>query len=140
MRHDFPKSRRLSLSSEFLLVKKKGESFKGRFLVLGVLPESGAGDWRLGIVTTRKIGGAVARNRVRRRFRELARLELPRGEKGVWLVAVARRAAVDAPWDELRKEWRRLMRRAGLATRAGSGERMGPLNGENSGGSEGGVA
>lgn len=113
-RHDFPRERRLARSHEFQLVKKQGETLKGRYMVLGVLKQETAG-WRVGLITTRKIGGAVARNRVRRRFRELARLDLPREEeRGVWLVMVARRSAVEASWEELRREWRKLLRRAGI--------------------------
>jgi len=121
---DFSRERRLCRSSEFSLVKGKGETFKGRFMILGLLRrETAAADWQVGIIASRKVGGAVERNRVRRRFRELARLDLPRqgggpcsGRQaegaGIWLVMVARRAAVTASWEELQREWRKLLGRA----------------------------
>jgi len=93
-------------------------------MVLGVLknppspafPSSGqAGEQaRVGIITSRRVGGAVVRNRVRRRFREIVRLHRPSLVANAWFVIVARQAAANAGFAELEGEWIRLARRAGL--------------------------
>ncbi len=63
---------RLSRSGEFDRVYRDGDSRANRFLVLYSFPrsDSGAEQPRLGISVGRKIGGAVVRNKVKRRLRE----------------------------------------------------------------------
>ena len=108
----FPKSARLFRASEFQRMRKEGASFHGKFMLLSALPSAEPGLARIGIVTSRKVGGAVERNRVRRRLREIMRAELGRILPGAWLVIVARHRAVEADFVELREEWMRLVRRA----------------------------
>ncbi len=115
----FPKSIRFQNSSEFLRVKTEGRAYSGRFMTVGVL--KGCDATRVGLITSKRVGGAVERNRVRRRLRELMRLTRPQWVSGVWVVAIARRAAVDAPFAELQSEWLRLAERAGILPKASSG-------------------
>jgi ribonuclease P protein component len=60
---------------------------------------------RIGITVTRKIGGAVVRNRMKRRFRALARELLPgAGIAGADHVLIGRAGGVERPFDQLRAE------------------------------------
>jgi ribonuclease P protein component len=93
-------------------VKTEGRAHSGRFLTLGVL--RGCPSSKVGLITSKRVGGAVDRNRVRRRLRELMRLSRPSWAEGVWFVAIARRAAVSASFAELQAEWLRLATRAGV--------------------------
>jgi len=94
-------------------VRKDGRSVHGRFVLLGVLKGQGAVAARIGIITSRRVGGAVERNRVRRRIREIARHARPQLASGVWMVVIAKSSAVRAAFDELRNEWTSLAKKAG---------------------------
>ncbi len=63
---------RLSRSGDFDRVYRDGRSHANRFFVLYSFPrpESEPGDVRLGISVSRKVGGAVERNAVKRALRE----------------------------------------------------------------------
>jgi len=68
-----PKRRRLSRSGEFDRVYRDGSSHATRHLVLYTFPRRGEEeeqDVRLGVSASRKVGGAVDRNRVKRTLRE----------------------------------------------------------------------
>jgi len=57
---------------------------------------------RAGFTATKRIGGAVERNRAKRRLREAARLLLPQlGSPGFDYVFIARGGVVTRPWDRL---------------------------------------
>jgi ribonuclease P protein component len=67
-----PKRRRLSRSGEFDRVYRDGSSHATRYLVLYSFPRKDEEDReiRLGVSVSRKVGGAVDRNRVKRVLRE----------------------------------------------------------------------
>ena len=46
---------------------------RGGLLMLGVLAVADEEKFRVGLVTSRRVGGATVRNRVRRRLREIVR-------------------------------------------------------------------
>ncbi|CAN5281577.1 ribonuclease P protein component [soil metagenome] len=65
-------------------------------------PREGFSDIGVGFTATKKIGGAVVRNRAKRRLRETARALLPLlGEPGHDYVFVARTGTPDRPWERL---------------------------------------
>ena len=66
------KRRRLSRSGEFDRVYRDGSSHATRYLVLYSFPRKGeeTEDIRLGVSVSRKVGGAVDRNKVKRTLRE----------------------------------------------------------------------
>jgi ribonuclease P protein component len=108
----FPKTFRFQRSSEFLRVKTAGRAYSGRFMTVGVLKECATA--KVGLITSKRVGGAVERNRVRRRLRELMRETRPQWAPGVCVVVIARRAAVKASFEALRGEWLYLAKRAGV--------------------------
>lgn len=87
---------RLSRSADFDRVFRQGRSHAGRELVLYVFPRGEHAEGappRLGLSVSRKVGGAVQRNRVKRLLREAFDLEGGRLPAGTDAVVVARHEA-----------------------------------------------
>ena len=84
---------RLSRSADFDRVFRSGRSHAGREFVLYVFPRSEDAGQRLGLSVSRKVGGAVERNRVKRLLREAFALEGERLPAGTDAVVVARHEA-----------------------------------------------
>jgi ribonuclease P protein component len=110
----FPKTRRLTHRLEFERVKRNGTTQRGKFLMLNAMPLENSGPWRAGFVTSSRLGGAVFRNRVRRRLREIVRRHQHELRQGIWFVIIARHGAVSAGYAALEDEWLRLARRASI--------------------------
>ena len=118
VRFPFPAVRRLKVSREFERVRKEGRAVRGGLLMLSVLPVDGDKRFRVGLITARpvggRVGGAVARNRVRRRLREIVRRNQPALKGGIWFVVIARRSAAQTDSAALEAEWLHLAQRAGI--------------------------
>ncbi|MBM4418378.1 MAG: ribonuclease P protein component [Chloroflexi bacterium] len=71
---------RLRTTAEFERVRARGHQIRTRYVSVQC-ERTGAGLARVGLVVGRRVGGAVQRNRVRRRLREIIRLSsgLPAG-------------------------------------------------------------
>lgn len=90
----------LKQNSDFRRLYAKGKTSANRYLVL-YCRRNGRGVNRMGYTVSSKLGGAVVRNRVRRRLREIARLNMPGLKSGWDVVVVARARAVAASYAEL---------------------------------------
>jgi ribonuclease P protein component len=88
-----PRSRRarLSQSADFDRVMRRGRSHGAREMVVHIFPRGDGGPARLGLSVSRKVGGAVERNRVKRLLREAFRHEESTLPEGTDVVVVARR-------------------------------------------------
>ena len=65
---------------------------------------------RLGLTVSKKVGNAVTRNRMKRRFRELARAILPEaGHEGADHVLIGRQAGIERDYGQLGQELRRAL-------------------------------
>lgn len=113
----FPREHRLTRRSEFVRVYEGGERAHGRYMVLFCYPRPEGGPWRLGLTATRKIGGAVVRNRLRRRGREAFRRRGGCLPPGCDFVINFKRAAIEADHREFEAELDRLLRHLGFDQR-----------------------
>ena len=105
---------RLTRRSEFLRAAARGRKAARPGLVLQALAQPGA-PLRVGFTATKKLGGAVVRNRCKRRLR--AAMQSAVGEHpivGFDLVLIARDATATRPWDQLLGDLRGALRQAGV--------------------------
>ncbi len=110
----FPKSRRLTRASEFERVKREGLVRRGNLLTLSATVVENSGLCRVGFITSRRLGSAVIRNRVRRRLREIVRQHQHDLRQDFWIMLIAKRDAANASYRALEDEWLRLARRASI--------------------------
>ncbi len=93
---------RLKKRADFLACAKAPAFARGAVLVQARPRGDDAALVRAGFTATRRIGGAVERNRAKRRLREAARLLLPdHARPGCDYVFIARGGATTRPWDRL---------------------------------------
>jgi ribonuclease P protein component len=93
---------------DFARLGAQGRTRTDRLLVVHFVPNHRGHD-RYGISTGRRLGGAVTRNRVRRRLREILRAEADASERGWDVLVVARPASASASFSELRAALVRLL-------------------------------
>jgi len=110
----FPRNQRLTRPAEFEHVKRNGSVHRGGLLLISVASSNEAAPFRAGFVTSRALGSAVVRNRVRRRLREIVRKHQREIVDGVWIVTIARACAARASYQQLEVEWLRLAKRASI--------------------------
>ncbi|HEY1389508.1 MAG TPA: ribonuclease P protein component [Ktedonobacterales bacterium] len=111
------RAQRLRSPRDFQRVRAQGRRVSGAVLLLGYAARSASGDsnlTRIGFSVSRRVGGAVVRNRVKRRLREVMRRRLARIAPGYDLVITARPGAADARMETLEQEVAGLLARARL--------------------------
>ena len=93
---------RMTRRPEFLAAAKGLSASRGAVVVQALDRGDGEAKIRVGFTATRKVGGAVVRNRAKRRLREAARSLVPlHGKPGHDYVFVARMGTAGRPWARL---------------------------------------
>ncbi len=108
---------RLRTRREFEQVFEMGRSLSNKVAVLYFLRTEGGG-CKVGFAAGRRLGGAVVRNRIKRRLREAVRRLRDRLGPGWAAVVVARRGAQDVSFAELSESVASLFARAGILVRS----------------------
>ncbi|MBT3468396.1 MAG: ribonuclease P protein component [Opitutae bacterium] len=102
----FYKQQRLRRQSDFHKVRERGRTFRCPHFFLQFQPKVTCGNEerrRIGIITSRRVGNAVKRNRGRRLFREIFRRNQDSLPKCCDLVVVVRSCYNVAGFDELQE-------------------------------------
>ena len=99
----FPKAARVRRRGEFLRVQRVGHRKSGAHFVVLTTPAR-SGQSRLGITVSRRVGDAVARNRIKRLVREFFRHNQMRIRPAQDVVVIARPGAADATYPDVQRE------------------------------------
>jgi ribonuclease P protein component len=104
---------RIRRHADFERAYSEGHRTRGRFLTIIVRPND-LPVARLGVATSRKLGGAVSRNRAKRLLREVFRRNKP--ASGYDIVVIPRPGLLDAELSSLEADYRAVLRRRFLAS------------------------
>jgi ribonuclease P protein component len=104
---------RLTSSTDFKRVRRTGKSYAHPFLIL-IVARNDLGISRFGFTAGRSLGGAVQRNRAKRRMRAALQLHYASLAPGWDTVLIARPAILKASWVQLIRSLAQLLRRAEL--------------------------
>jgi len=113
-RRRFTQSQRIKQGRDFAHIRQEGQRLVNGCLIANfrrLPPESTA---RLGVITSRKVGGAVVRNRARRLLREAFRLHQHELAQSLDLVLVARPVISGKTFGQVEKDFLTTLRKAGL--------------------------
>lgn len=111
-------SRSLKENYLFRRLYRRGDSLANAYFALYARKNNSAEN-RMGITVSGKMGCAVRRNKVRRRIREIYRLNEERFIPGFDFVVVARTRAMDAPYEKLERAFLQLAGKLSLLRRDG---------------------
>lgn len=100
-------------NEDYRKVYSRGKSVADRHLVLYFLPNNFE-ICRFGFTTSKKLGKAVTRNRIRRLFREACRLNLEKFPAGFDFVLLARRAIVGSQYNEVEESLLKLLKKINI--------------------------
>jgi ribonuclease P protein component len=106
--HAFPKHFRLLRRADFRRVYEKGQR-RSASLCTVFFHSNGLTYSRLGITVPARVGNAVMRNRIKRRLREIFRLNRPEIAAGWDIVVNPRAQAAEADFLKLQREFLRLL-------------------------------
>jgi len=109
----FPRAERLTRKSEYATVFKHGVKWVGRDFVCYMVRCEGQGS-KLGLAVSRKVGNAVARNRVKRYLREFYRTHRAAFCIDAHLVVVARPSSGELGYEECAAAMAGLLRQGGM--------------------------
>ena len=105
---------RIRQGSDFARLKQRGRRLTRGCLVINWLELSAGSQTRFAVITTRKLGNAVARNRCRRLLRECFRLHQRALRQPVEMVMIARRSLVGRQYASVEKDFLAVMHDAKL--------------------------
>lgn len=100
----FPPSLRLRKRAEFDRVYQGGERHSSANMTVIFIASTGRGGARIGFTAGKVLGGAVVRNRIRRRLREAVRRHLPELRAPADIVFHPRKSALRAEFSQLEAE------------------------------------
>lgn len=124
---DIIKIERLTSRPQFLAAARGVSQARGAVVVQRLDRRDGLTHIGVGFTATRKVGGAVVRNRAKRRLREAARALIPlHGRPGSDYVLIARMGTAGREWDRLLDDVKSALTRLATPQGADAGPRSEP--------------
>ena len=128
----FPRESRLLRHADFDLVYREGKRHFSNLMTVFYLPRAASGPpasagsgLRIGLTVSKALGGAVDRNRLRRRMREAIRMVRPLAAPDLDVVMNPKRAVLKAEFaviaQEVQRAFETVLRKAGPSSGASSG-------------------
>jgi ribonuclease P protein component len=114
LRFCFSQEQRLKNGWEFERARREGSRLVKGCLILNWRPCEGQSQPRLGVITSRKIGNAVARSRARRLLREAFRAHQHQISPEADLVLVARNSIADREYKDVVRDFVSALKQARL--------------------------
>ena len=112
MEESYRPHERIRKKTDFTGLYRRGRCDRGKYFNLIHLP-NGLGHARMSAVTSRKVGNAVQRNRIRRRAKELFRRNKDLLISPVDLLLVSKKEMGDASWEDLCRRYTEALRSLG---------------------------
>ena len=94
-------------------VRRTGKSYAHPLIILIASPNEQPNS-RFAVSASRAVGGAVSRNRAKRRIRAAVHSNLPTIKTGWDIILIARAPLIDAEWPRVHEALKALLRRAQL--------------------------
>lgn len=110
---------RLGRNKEFQRVYRRGKNYGCRQFGL-VVSRGNTAELKVGFSVSKKLGGSVQRNLLKRRMREQFRAIAPRVSRGYRIIIIARQPAAESSFDEIGRSMRYILGKAGLLTSGGN--------------------
>lgn len=105
------KDLRICRGRQFNFIYRNGRRLVGKYLIMFIVQSDGP-EQMIGIVTSKKIGNAVIRNKVKRQIREVVRRNLGGLTKGNQIVLVARHGIKESTSKLIENDYLGLIRKA----------------------------
>ena len=106
------KEYKLKKRASFNYIYRKGAAFSNKDFVLYLVKTKGT--LKIGFSVSKKVGGSVQRNRVKRQMRESVRLMIPEIDAGYNLIFVARSTVYGKKSSEIADSMRSLLKKADI--------------------------
>ena len=107
------REKKLRKIKEYATVYRRGEKIYGKYVLLFFMPNQQEIS-RFGVVTTKKVGNAVIRNKWRRRIKEIVREYGDDLQSGYDIIVLARPRIKESEFSSVKKDITRVLRKARL--------------------------
>lgn len=116
------KANRLSSKFEINITRKYGKTASGRnFHIFYLKPHNYTGDSKFTVVISNKFDKSSAhRNKVKRQFREIIRLNLDKIKEGFWIVIHPKFSSINKEYEELSSDFNKTLQALPISKESGA--------------------
>lgn len=104
---------RINKGKEYKYIFKNGRKISGKYII-AFFKENNLSYNKFGIITSKKIGNAVTRNKAKRKIRAIIKNGMDNFKGGNDIVIVARMSIKEADYISIERDFNRILKKAGL--------------------------